>query len=123
MNRKAFTLVEILVVMGFLAILFSLSLPTFGAFRASLLLDASARSVASHLRHVQTQALLKHQSIKADLAQLKLPTAIKIKKASKLCFSSSGFPPPGGSGSIILENRFGRSKKIITSSAGRVRIE
>ena len=123
MHKKGFTLVETLVVLGLLAVIFSLSLPGLSVFSSNLYLDASSKTLASSLRHTQGQARTQHKTIKFNLGEINLPSQIKITKASDISFSSSGFPPPGGSGSIYLKNRTGKTKRVIVSSAGRVRIE
>lgn len=123
MERKGFTLVESVVVLGLLGLLLSFCLPAYSQFSSSLFLNAAAKTIASHLRHIQGQALLEQHIINSNLDKLGLPSSIKVKKAPAICFSPSGAPPPGRSGTIILENQRGKTKKIIVSSSGRVRIE
>ena len=123
MNRKGFTLIEILIVISVLALIFSITLPTLSTFSAELSLEASTKAVASELRNLQSRAILQHKTLSLDLSKLKLPLGVKNINACNLSFSSSGFPPPGGSGTVILQNKFGRTRKVILSSAGRVRIE
>ena len=123
MKRKAFTLIEILIVISLLALLISISIPTFSRFSAQLCLNTSARALASELRRVQNQAILQHKTLGLDSSKLSLPSGIKSKNECFVSFAASGFPPPGGSGTLILQNRLGQTRKIIVSSAGRVRIE
>ncbi|MFC1568092.1 type IV pilin protein [Candidatus Margulisiibacteriota bacterium] len=123
MNRKGLTLIEILVVLGIIGTLAIFALPTYYNFSAQLTLNAAARALAAELRGLQGQAVLQHKTLRLDLAGRRFPSGIKPVKLSEIGFSSSGFTPPGGSGTLILANRFGRQKKIIVSSAGRVRIE
>ena len=123
MKRPGFTLVEILIVISILAVSLSISLPVFYSFSEALSLNASARTVASELRKLQSQAMLVHETQSLDLASLNLPARITPTAISAISFSHTGNPPPGGSGTIVLENRFGKTKSIIVSSLGRVRIE
>lgn len=123
MRKPGFSLIELLVVISVLAIVATLSLPTFSRFSASLSLEASAKTLVSELRALQSQAMSQHQTFSLNLAKLNLPQNIKFIKTSNISFASSGFPPPGGSGSLIMQNQFGRQKKIIVSSTGRVRLE
>jgi Tfp pilus assembly protein FimT len=113
----------LLIVISLLALLASFSVPTLSRFAAGFSLSASARALASAARAVQSQARLQHRTLSLDLGKINLPARVRIKKSSEIRFSSSGFPPPGGSGTIVLENQFKKTKKIIVSSAGRVRIE
>jgi prepilin-type N-terminal cleavage/methylation domain-containing protein len=121
--RKAFTLIEILITISVLALLLSISFPAFTSFSTQLSLNSSAKALASELRAVQSQAVLEHKTLSLSLGDLKLPPGISPIKTSKISFSSSGCPPPGGSGTLILQNMLGKTRKIIVSSAGRVRIE
>jgi len=123
MSRKGFTLIETLVVVAIIAALFAISIPTYSRFSAQLSLSTSAKAVASNLRAIQTQAVTQHKTLTLDLAKISLPSGISLLKTSSISFSSSGAPPPGGSGTLMLQNKFGQTKKIIISSAGRVRIE
>lgn len=123
MKKNGFTLIETLVVVAIIAALFTLSIPTFSRFSAQLSLNTSAKALASKLRAIQTQAVTQHKTLSLDFAKTELASGISILKTSKISFSSSGSPPPGGSGTLMLQNKFGKTKKIIVSSAGRVRVE
>lgn len=123
MGRPGFTIIELLVVVCILAGMLSISVPTLSSFRARLLLSTCARTLATELRKIQSQAILEHKTLIFEPAQFDLPRAISFKKSKTIIFSSSGQTPPGGSGSLDLGNHFGQSKKIIISSSGRIRIE
>lgn len=116
-------IVETLIVITVLTILFSISLPAFSNFSAQLSLDTSAKALLSELRNLQSQAVSQHKTLSLNLSNLKLPSGIKFKKVSNISFASSGFTPPSGSGTLILQNHFGHLRKIVVSSAGRVRLE
>ena len=123
MSKNGFSLVEMVIIISILGVLFAVTLTTFTNFSARLSLVASAKSLAAELRALQSQAITRHETLTLDLAKLNLPRNIKLTKFHNIRFSASGFPPPGGSGTLILENKFGGRKKIIVSSAGRVRLE
>lgn len=109
MKRPAFTLIELIVVLAILGATIFVAQPGLRRFSASLELNAQAKALAVELRQLQSQARLTHSLQKHD--------------NSKIAFAASGFPPPGGSGTIVLKNRFNQTKKVIVSSSGRVRIE
>lgn len=123
MKRPGFTLIELLVVISILGLMSLISIPSFSRFASQLTLNASAKTLASDLRQVQSQAILKHQTLSFALGNFRFPGGIKAVKTSSIRFSSSGSTPPGGSGTFALQNRFGQQKKIIVSTSGRVRIE
>ncbi len=121
--KKGFSLIEMLVVVGILGMLFALSLPISRSFSSILYLNASAKGLASDLRKVQSQAMLQHKTLSINLGKLKFPPGVSFANTHDMSFSPSGCPPPGKSGTLILQNSFGRTKKVIVSSSGRVRIE
>ena len=123
MQKNGFTLIEILIVISVLALLLSISIPSTARFSARQTLSASTKTLASQLRATQSQAVLQHKTLSLDPTETTLASGIKFKKVKPITFSSSGLTPPGGSGTLILQNRFGQSKKIIVASSGRVRIE
>jgi prepilin-type N-terminal cleavage/methylation domain-containing protein len=122
MLKPGFTLIELLIVIFMIGILFSFSLPAFNSFSSGLALNQSAQSVAGEIRTLQAKAYAQHQKLSLDLTRL-LPRNILPTQNHLICFAASGFPVPGGSGTIVLSNKTGQSKKIIVSSLGRVRIE
>ena len=101
-GRRGFTLVEMLVVISVCGLLLSFSFSSLSKFKKSVGFEASARQLASDLRRTQSQAMSRHESL----------------SQGRFTFSSSGFPPPGGSGTEVIGHR-----KVIVSSVGRVRIE
>ncbi|MDD5383083.1 MAG: prepilin-type N-terminal cleavage/methylation domain-containing protein [Candidatus Margulisbacteria bacterium] len=107
MRPAGFTLIEVLVVLSLIAVLLVLSIPAFTIFSQRLALNASARALASDLRVLQSRAIEQHRTLTLNT----------------ISFSPSGYPPPGGSGTVVLKNRMGQMKKVVVSSAGRVRIE
>ncbi|MDI6731374.1 MAG: prepilin-type N-terminal cleavage/methylation domain-containing protein [Candidatus Margulisbacteria bacterium] len=120
---KGFSLIESLIVIGILAILFCIGLPSLSRFQGSVLLESSAKSIASELQFSQSQAQLQHISRTFSSANFPLPKSIGYQSPASLTFSPSGNPQVGGSGSVTLVNAQGKTKKIIVSSLGRIRIE
>ena len=123
LDRKGFTLVEIIVIIGILSVLFSLALPLSARFSSTLYLQASAKALVSELRRLQSSSVLQHQTLSFAPDKFTLPPGIKFKSICDIGFSASGFPPPGKSGSLILQDSSGRTKKVIVSSLGRIRLE
>ncbi len=121
--KKGFTLVELIVIIGILGALFSLALPLSARFSSSLYLNASARELVSELRRLQSDSVLRHRTLGFAPAEFKLPPQIKFKQTCAIAFSASGFPLPGRSGTLILQDPSGRTRKVVVSSAGRVRLE
>lgn len=106
-GRRGFTLIELLVVAGICGLLLSFSFPTLANFRELICLDSSAYQSASDIRKVQVMAICKNES----------------QAIGRFKFSKTGFPLPGGTGTEVLKSRSGYYRKVIVSSAGRVRVE
>lgn len=106
-QKFGFTLIELLIVISICGLIISISFPTLTNFKENFYLDALARERASEIRKVQSLAMGKGE----------------VQSIGRFKFSRTGSPLPGGTGTEILEGRSGRSKKIIVSSIGRVRIE
>ena len=123
MSKPAFNLIEFTIVVGLLALLFALCLPSLFQYRAELLLDAAAKGVVSDLRNIQSKAQTGHSRETFNSSAYSLPAGIKFSSYNNLIFAPSGYPMVGGSGSITLINRLGNTRKIILSSVGRIRLE
>lgn len=117
-DRRGFTLIELLVVLSLCAILFSLALPPIRNIRAKLLLSACLQGSVSELRLTQSRAIAGNHEQNWSIANYPLANVLKKGALRTFSFSPSGFCPPGGSGTQLLEN-----KKIVVSSMGRVRVE
>jgi prepilin-type N-terminal cleavage/methylation domain-containing protein len=123
MTRRAFTLIEIIIVLLVIASLSLIAYPTWQIFADQTTLQASGRLLVSELQRLQATAELEHQTKTFDPTQIKLPKGLTLSGKTNLAFSDSGFPPPGGSGTLIITSRFGRQLKLVVSSVGRIRLE
>lgn len=123
MKPRGFTLIELLIVISVIAVIAAISLPTLYAFSAQISLNASAKNLASSLRKLQSRAIMRHENLALNPADLKLPKGVSTVKTSNISFAPSGFTPPGGSGTLILKNNIGQTKSIVVSTSGRVRVE
>ncbi|PIS31504.1 hypothetical protein COT42_00985 [Candidatus Saganbacteria bacterium CG08_land_8_20_14_0_20_45_16] len=121
MKLKGFTLLELLVTVACVGLLFSLSLPSLVSLAGQLTLNNQARVISSNLRVLQAEAETQHTRLTFALPSL--PNGVNLIKPANFSFAASGFPVPGGSGTLIIGNKFGQQRKIILSSAGRVRLE
>ena len=57
MNKKSFTLTELLIVISIIAILLLIGLPLLQAYRPSLRLSGTVRDLVTDLRHAQQLAV------------------------------------------------------------------
>lgn len=106
MGKRAFTLVELIVVIGICGLLLSFSFPTLHTFKCVIQLGASAQALASDLRKTQMQALCRNTT----------------ESWQSYKFAKTGNCLPGGSGTTVLtQGNF--SKKVVVSQYGRVRVE
>ena len=120
-GRPGFCLPEILVVIS-LIFLFAASFPLLNGSKNQLLLGMESSLVASEIRKTQARAVAAGQTTSWDSSAFHLPGGLSFPANRVFSFSSSGFTPPGGSGTLIL--KAGNSiRKIIVSSYGRVRVE
>jgi len=141
--KKGFTILELLVVISLLSLLISISSVNLAGLKRCMLLDNSANELANTLNiikqtaisssgrtelvcnvkkyHIETLDLFSNSMKKT--CEASLPDGICFKEPCEISFSQSGFPIPGYSGTIIMSDRSGRTKKIIVSSFGRIRIE
>ncbi len=149
-KARGFTLIEISVAIGIIGILFFAMLPVFSNMLGVLELKSLARSIVSDLRFAQEKAIggkttvsvyflprtllgdpagyvIKKMNVfknKEDIVKrFKLPAKFDFLEAVTIQFAGTGFLPPGGSGTVRLEDRSSRVKRIVVSSAGRIRME
>jgi prepilin-type N-terminal cleavage/methylation domain-containing protein len=110
MGRRGFTLIELSVVISLIGLICLFALPTLANFKDRVRLEADTTQLATDLRKTQIEAIC--------VGEARSLTA----EAKQFIFSKSGNPPPGGSGTVVINGRYG-SRSIIVSSAGRVRVE
>lgn len=142
MNKKGFTIIEIILVIALIGFLATISLPIYKKTEAHYSLLTAARMIANDIRLAQQKSITESNSYRllfnttaGDNYQLLsvsnkseinyLPKGIKIIRTNftdkTLSFLPSGAPSQGGR--VVLENRFGgRRYIIVTPATGRVRI-
>ena len=120
---QGFTLVELLITIGICGLLLIFSFPALSQLRSALYLEASSRGIASDLRKTQALAVCQNENRSWEISAFMLPAGINEFNRKTFVFSGSGSTPPGGNGTQILSDRSGHCKRIVVSSAGRVRIE
>ena len=139
--KKGFTLIEILIVIGIISLLYGLSYFGFTSIRSSLDVSYAAKQVFSDVRLTQDLAKTVHYphqivffrgSNRYQVINLEDDEVVKDERVANtvrfdgkemFIFSSSGNPVVGGSGTLIISNFKGKTKKVVVSSNGRVRIE
>lgn len=148
-RSNGFTLIEMVVAICVVGIMFFASIPVFSNMVSIFELKAVARDIVSDLRFSQEKATGGRCSVLIEFAprslfgdpavyyirktgasgksetvrSVRLSAKFDFTKKAILRFASTGFPPPGGSGTVVVEDRGGRTRSIILSSAGRVRME
>ncbi|MFH1361877.1 MAG: prepilin-type N-terminal cleavage/methylation domain-containing protein [bacterium] len=110
-RKTGFTLIELIISISILAILTALTGPAIARFSSFTKLNTEAQASASQIRALQAKAIMTQETAELTI------------KGKTFAFAPSGNPLPGKTGSIIFEGKFGQKKKVIVSSAGRVRIE
>ncbi len=142
-SKKSFTLVEILVVIGILGILVSISIPIMRNFQPGLQLRNSTQEIISDLRYAQQLTITqqreycvrffpaekKYQIIQCGssefLSEISLPDGIRSITTSGFTNDEIEFNPYGAvkeSGSVVLENTNNKTKTIEIRPSGFVRI-
>jgi type II secretory pathway pseudopilin PulG len=123
MKSNGFSLVELLVVFFLLFAFSAGTAAIFSSLSRHLALQNTAETIATAIRTTQSRARLEHQIYSFDAGENPLPQGISIAAAHVFSFASSGFPLPGGSGTLTLQNSAGERKNVVVSSVGRVRVE
>lgn len=117
-DRRGFTIIELLVVLSICAILLALALPPIKNVRSKFILSACLQGSVSELRNTQARAITTNQEQNWSLNNYSPANGLNKGAIKVFSFSPSGFCPPGGSGTQLLEN-----KKVVVSAMGRARFE
>ena len=132
---KAFTLIEVLILIGILSILFLFLPPALNTLKSSISLNDTTQQIVADLRLAQQRSLASGETYQIAFedtaytisgrveAVKKLPEGLKFENNKIIRFSKSGFPEVGKIGTIVLKDRYEKTKKVIISSVGRVRVE
>ena len=119
------------IAISIISILALFSYISYSSYLSSNKLTAAANQAASELRLIQNQAKTENKTYQivffADSYQVNNSEKVKLppnvatnQKIFK--FAASGFPLPGYSGTLVLKCN-GKTRRIIVSSVGRIRVE
>lgn len=142
-SKKAFTLLEIIIVISIIGTASLLSVSSMMRYSAAVSLNSAAAQIQSVLSLIRQYAVssgamhelfcegnhyaIRKQNIATgvfeEIKSAVLPNNTSFTNHISIRFASSGFPVPGYFGSITLRNKHKKTKKIIVSSVGRIRIE
>jgi prepilin-type N-terminal cleavage/methylation domain-containing protein len=106
-NHRGATLIETLIVLSILALLISFGINNTLGYYEALKLQGEADKIAAELRLAQNKAL----------------STGRIEASNGVQFASSGFPLPKSKGTISITNLKHKTKRVIISNIGRIRIE
>ncbi|MBU0629996.1 MAG: type II secretion system GspH family protein [Candidatus Margulisbacteria bacterium] len=120
--RRGFTLVELLAVLAIFSLLTIIILPSVNRLKDRLLVKTAASLSVSNLRRGQALALATSGQAECKTISPILP-GVTAPSAKSIIFTADGYTLPGGSGTLVLNIRSGKPRKVIISSAGRVRGE
>jgi len=137
--RRSFTLIEIAAAVGILGMILLVSIPVLSSMLAVIELKSVARGIVTDLRLAQELSSSGRSTVAVEFLpkgflgeparyvvgkrRVELPEKFDFKSKKTITFSPSGFTPPGGSGTVTVTDMGGRIKRIMVSSAGRVRME
>jgi prepilin-type N-terminal cleavage/methylation domain-containing protein len=138
---KAFTLIELILVISMVSILAGLAPLSFRILVSALELDTAVKRLVADLHLARQLSSAQHLTVTLDfisdrpltyqiytsdgqiIKMITLPGGLSNPQKKAIKFAASGMPAFGGSGTLELKNRQGKSKKIIISSVGRIRIQ
>lgn len=141
--NKGFTIIEFLVVMSIFSVLISFSIFGFGSLEKGAKLRGATDQVSAKLNMVKQKAVSSSTAVelfcdsnscktrKLNIASNNfeetdvdpLPNGVHFDNTISFRFSSSGFPQPGYFGTATIKDGFGKAKKVVVSSVGRIRTE
>ncbi len=142
-KKRAFTLMEVLVVISVIVILTIITIPGYRAFQPNLQLRSVSREIASDLRYIQQLTITeqeeyclkilslekKYQLVKCGQAdpikEKMMPDKIQAISATGFTNDEVRYNPYGAvseSGTITLENTKSETKNILVKPSGFIRI-
>ncbi|MDD5593142.1 MAG: type II secretion system protein [Candidatus Margulisbacteria bacterium] len=121
-RKNGFTLIELSVVTGIIGVIVLLAFPTLANFKERIFLETGATQLVSDLRTTQIKAICLNEERVYDASSVSFP-GLTLGGNRQFQFSRTGNPSPGGSGTAWLTGRTGAGRRVIVSSAGRVRSE
>ena len=87
----------------------------------SQMVRATSHQIAAQMERVKQRAMATQRP--AQWAPGRIPMPLTLTPQKSATFSETGFPVVGSSGTWTLSAPMAKSKKIIVSSAGRIRVE
>lgn len=139
--RKAFTIIEILVVILIISLISGFAYFGFTSMKQSLDVRNAAQQVLLDIRLAQDMAKTAHYPHQIEffrkgneyqivnlynddiIKKEKVPDTVRFDGKEIFIFSASGNPVVGGSGTLLIQNLRNKTKKIVVSPYGRIRIE
>ncbi len=141
--KKGFTLIEMLTVVGIIAIVAAISFPVYQNMRPNITLNSTARDLATDMRYGQQLAVteqiaynvlfdtvassyeVRNSSTNALMRKKILPSGITFSSITGLTANTAKFTATGAAaqpGTIILANRKGQYSTIEIKPSGYVKI-
>jgi prepilin-type N-terminal cleavage/methylation domain-containing protein len=105
--KNGFTLTETLIVLSIVALLLGFGTRNTLSYYETLRLQQNAEKIAAQLR----------------LAQNKAITSGETQSSNGVLFAASGFPAPGSKNTITITSAQKKTRKVIVSGIGRIRVE
>ena len=141
--KKGFTLIEMLTVIGIIAIVSAISFPVYQNMRPNITLNSTARDLATDMRYAQQLAVteqinynvifntsassyeIRNSSTNAMVSNKILPSGITFYSITGLTGNVAKFTATGAavqSGTIVLTNRKNKKSTIEIKPSGYVKI-
>lgn len=144
-RNKGFSLTEILIVLGILTLLMTISIPYLRNFQPNLQLNAAVRNLTTDIRYAQQQTITEqvvygvkfypaaksYEILKLDIAtttikSFTLPSEVEFQSVTGFTDDIVRFNSYGAAhetGTIILKNSSNQTKIIVVKPSGYVQIQ